>query len=318
VSERRDILFITSTRIGDAVLATGALRHLAEAFPDARFTIACGPLAAGLFEGLPGLVRIHVMTKLRNGGHWTALWRAARGTPWATTVDLRGSLVSWGLDAKRRFVLRGERPDAHKADEAARAIGLDAAPPLWLPIPSDHAARGAVLAGDRPFIAFGAGANWIGKRWAPAHFATLARALTHDTGPLPGHDVGLFGGPGDADTAAAVMAAAPEIRWRDLTGTHPLLTVAAALRKAALFVGNDSGLMHMAAAVETRTIGLFGPSNEVWYGPRGPHAVAVREGRSFDDFRRLDPRLNGPVSLMDDLRVETVYAKALILLKDIP
>src|SRR5437868_5041793 len=76
------ILFITATRIGDAVLSTGVLRYLVDTYPAARFTIACGPLAASLFAGVPRLDDIIVLDKRPMLGHWLALWRRTCGTRW--------------------------------------------------------------------------------------------------------------------------------------------------------------------------------------------------------------------------------------------
>jgi ADP-heptose:LPS heptosyltransferase len=85
----------------------------------------------------------------------------------------------------------------------------------------------------------------------------------------------VFGGPGrtEADMAAPLLAALPGAI--DLVGGLSLPEVAAGLERAALFVGNDSGLMHLAAAAGAPTIGLFGPTDAATYGPAGPLAAAV-------------------------------------------
>ncbi len=67
------LLFITSTRIGDAVLSTALLSYLIDKYPQADITIACGPAAAPLFTETPGVTRIIVMKKRVMGGHWLAL-----------------------------------------------------------------------------------------------------------------------------------------------------------------------------------------------------------------------------------------------------
>ena len=109
-----EILFITHTRIGDAVLSSGVLRHVVETYPAARITIVCGPLAASLFAAVPR-ARVIVMTKERFDGHWLRLWRSVRGTRWDLVVDLRRSLLSYFLSVKERRILgptdstRGER-----------------------------------------------------------------------------------------------------------------------------------------------------------------------------------------------------------------
>ena len=68
------ILFITSSRIGDAVISCGVLEQLRQKNPQARITVACGVAAAGVFERLPGLERLIVFDKERFDAHWLRLW----------------------------------------------------------------------------------------------------------------------------------------------------------------------------------------------------------------------------------------------------
>ena len=98
------ILFVTATRIGDAVLSTGLLSHLVERYPDARFTIAVGRVAAPLFEAVPRLERIVVIDKQRYGLHWLDLYARVVGRRWDLVVDLRGSALAYLLRARERRV----------------------------------------------------------------------------------------------------------------------------------------------------------------------------------------------------------------------
>src|SRR2546430_71976 len=103
------ILFVTATRIGDAVLSTGLLSHVMETYRGARLTIAAGPVAAPLFEAAPGLGRLLVVTKRRAGLHWPALYARTAGRRWDLVVDLRGSLLAWLLRAgERRVMAKGD------------------------------------------------------------------------------------------------------------------------------------------------------------------------------------------------------------------
>src|ERR1700734_2899175 len=99
-----NILFITATRIGDAVQSTGVLGHLLELFPSARLTIAAGPLAAPLFEAVPHLDRLVTMRKRRHGLHWLWLYGKVVATRWDLVVDLRGSLISYLLSIRTRRI----------------------------------------------------------------------------------------------------------------------------------------------------------------------------------------------------------------------
>jgi ADP-heptose:LPS heptosyltransferase len=101
----------------------------------------------------------------------------------------------------------------------------------------------------------------------------LFRALA--AGPLPGAVPAIFAGPGaeEAAMAAPLLAALPGAI--DLGGRLSLPEVAACFGRAALYIGNDSGLMHLAAAAGAPTLGLFGPTAAAEYGPSGPRAAAV-------------------------------------------
>jgi ADP-heptose:LPS heptosyltransferase len=125
----------------------------------------------------------------------------------------------------------------------------------------------------------------------------------------------IVGGPGDEAAAAPLRHAFAPERRIDLVGRADLLTAYAALQGADLFVGADSGLTHLAAAAGAPTLALFGPSDERLYAPWGPGARAMRGPRPFEDFLRLDPRLDGSLPHMEDLSLARVVAEAEALLK---
>ena len=99
-------------------------------------------------------------------------------------------------------------------------------------------------------------------------------------------------------------------RTIDLVGRTELLTAAAVLRRSALFIGNDTGLMHIAAASGLPTLGLFGPSDEQHYGPWGVHTRIARGPRTYEQIRAVDPSFVQALCHMMDLSVETVSEAA--------
>ena len=309
---RFPILFITQSRIGDAVLSSGLIKSLVDEVEDARFTIVASSLTAPLFAEVPGLDRIIVMDKRRGGAHWLDLWRRVRLRRWGLVVDLRGSPLAATLRPRRRAVYRRSEAPVHKVIEAARLLKLEDAPPAPHLFTSEaiEARADEITAGEGPILAIGPCANWIGKTWPAERFARLAHQLLDPGAPLAGGRLMVVGGPDDRREAAAVLHAAPRERVIDLVGREDLLTVYAALKRASLFVGCDSGLMHMAAAAGAPTLGLFGPSDERLYAPWGPRARAVRGSRDFETFKRIDPRLDQAICHMMDLGVETVTRAA--------
>lgn len=270
------ILFVSSTRIGDAVLSTGLLDHLIRAHPDARITVACGPVAEGVFARMPNRDRTIVVAKRRWGLHWLRLWLQVAPRWWDLVVDLRGSAIAWTLLSRRRAVMRGGRRAGHRLLHLAGVLGVQPAPrPVAWFAPEDSARAAALLPDGPPFIALGPTANWVRKVWPPDRFVHLARTLTAPDGLMPGARIVILGGPGEQERAMAapVLAALPDAV--DLVGQLQLPEAAALLSRAALFVGNDSGLMHLAAASGAPTIGVFGPTPASEYAPVGLRAMAV-------------------------------------------
>ncbi len=308
----KQILFITYTRIGDAVLSSGVLAWLADRYPAAEITVACGPAAATLFRDQPGVTRIIPMPKQKRAGHWIALWRQVSGTRWDMVVDLRASAIAYTLMARERHVLR---PDAtaHRVRHIAGVLGLEPPPIPRLATGREAEGEAAHLVPEGgPVLAVGPTANWAGKAWPAENFVDLIRRLTDErTGILPGARVMVIGAGSEREAALPVIESIPDDRRIDLVGRTDLPLTAACLARAAFYVGNDSGPMHMAAAVGVPTLGLFGPSPESRYGPWGANCTSVRGPRSFEDIiGHPDYDFRSTKSEMTDLTVDKVAAAA--------
>jgi heptosyltransferase-3 len=308
------LLFITSNRLGDAVLSTGLLDHLVRT-NQARTTVACGPVAAGLFACLPGLERVIAMPKQRRGRHWLELWRKVAGTRLDMIVDLRASPMAYVLRAgnKRTLFKAG---DGHRVENLAAWFGCSPAPAptVW----SDDAHRRAaeeLLPARGPLLGLAPTANWQGKIWPADRFAALAERLIGPSGPLPGARVAVFGGPGEEALAAPVLQALPPDRCIDLVGDRDLLTVAELLRRCDLMISNDSGLMHLSAAAGAPTLGLFGPSRVEHYAPWGPRSAAVTTEIAYDDLFGPGYDRHTTGSLMTSLSIDRAEKAARALLE---
>jgi ADP-heptose:LPS heptosyltransferase len=312
--KRSQLLFITGNRVGDAVLSTGILAHFLAERPGASVTVACGPLPAPLFADLPGLARIVpiVKAKRRRIGHWIALRHSLSGQKWDDVIDLRSAFFAWTVRAERRWVCRAEKRHEHRVEELARQLGVapPPAPHLWLS--PEREARVARLVDDRPLLAIGPTANWGGKRWPAERFAQLALALTGPGGMLEGARVMVLGATQERDSALPLLQACTDpLDW---VGDHDLLDVFALLRHARMFIGNDSGLMHMAAAAGIPTLGLFGPSADWRYRPWAPLGAVVRTPESLEQLTSgVDYDYRSHRSLMTGLSVARVQDAALDL-----
>lgn len=310
------LFFLTGTRVGDAVLSTGLLDHLLRSYPGARVTVAVGRPAASLFVGLPGLDRVIVVQKRRRGAHWLDLWRRIALRRWTVAVDLRGSALTHLVWAGRRIVTTRADRSEHRVVELGRLIGQTPppAPRLWLT--GQNRAEAGRLLPPGPFLALAPTANWVGKQWPAEHFATLAQRLTAPHGPLAGLPVVVFGAASEREMALPLLEAALPGGLVDLIGRTDLPVAGACLERARLFIGNDSGLMHLSAAAGAPTLGLFGPSPDARYAPWGPRSAVVRTEQSLEEIhQRPDYHWITTKSFMDTLSVEKVEAAAMALLE---
>lgn len=190
------ILFVTSTRLGDAVLSTGLLDHLIRTHPDAQITVVCGPVAEGVFDRMPNRTRTIVLHKRSRSRHWLPLWADVVLHVWDLVVDIRGSALSWLIPTRRRAVFR--RIGGPKVAQLGAILGLSP-PPLpvaWIAA-EDRDRVAKLLPSDRPIIALAPTANWQPKVWPADRFAAAFLALAASA--IPGACPVVLGGPGPAE-----------------------------------------------------------------------------------------------------------------------
>ena len=282
------ILFITSNRIGDAVISCGILDHLIRTRPTCRFTIVCGPVAAGVFARMPNRERTILFGKLPYDRHWWNLWTQVARTRWDLIVDLRQSAIAYVLRANERAVKRRTTGGLRKYEQLAVTVGAHPAPLPVVWTASEDRVRAATLLPDGPVIGFGPTANWPPKAWPPQRFAALFHALQDR---LPGAVPAIFGGPGGQERAMAAPLLGLLPGAIDLCGALTLPEAAACLQRCAVFVGNDSGLMHLAAAAGTPTVGLCSTTRDraEEMAPAGQRAAwALGDGDRMQDLTVQD------------------------------
>lgn len=279
------LLYITATRIGDAVLGTGVLRYALRKWPKAQITVACGPDAAPLYTGVPNLDEIIVLDKRPRAGHWIDLWLRTATKYWTLVIDGRRSAVSRLVPHGRIRSMPARRPGEHSVEQASRMMKAPEAldPYIWTAEAHEEAAAN-LIAGGSPVLAVAPMANWPGKIWPADRFREVIDALTGPGGRMAGARVAVFGAPSETEAALGVVGDMPTDRRITLAGKVDLLTAYACLKRCDFFIGNDSALMHMAAASGTPTVGLFGPSKDEHYAPWGTLTAVARTTMSFDDI----------------------------------
>ncbi|MHA1558501.1 MAG: glycosyltransferase family 9 protein [Alphaproteobacteria bacterium] len=264
-----NILFITNSRIGDVVLSTGILEYIKNFYKDAFVTIVSDPLTVCLFKDYPLKKRIICLSKKPFSMHWVLLWSKVFKYSWNIVIDLRGSPISYFLKVKKRYVWSSIKPekDKHKVEQISSLMKTKQPlpPKLWI---SDRWKRRLDLLMPSlscSYLTIAPIANWIGKQW-PLEFYNILLGRFLST--FKDAFVMTIAAPHEKCFLDQVYKDLPKERFiNSFDDSFSLLDKAYFIKQSKLFVGNDSGLMHIAVAVGTRVIGLFGPSDENIYGP---------------------------------------------------
>jgi len=297
-ADRRPILLVPYMWIGDFVRCHSVVKLLNQRTPGRPIDVLTTTLCAPLLDYMPGVRagivcdlprrrlalsdHLTLARRLREANYGTALvmprtWKAA------LAPFLAGIPERIGFAGEARFVLLndlrfGERKLPRMIDRCgALALPKGAPPPAEWPLPElkvpmteAQAWRAQRKLDDdgQPVVAFAPGAVGPSKRWPVAAYAEVARQLT-----AQGFSVWVLGSPNEAPLAADIARVAGP-RARDFTSPD-LRNAILALKLAHAAVSNDSGLLHVAAAIGTPSIGIFGPTNPWHWAPLNPLAATI-------------------------------------------
>jgi heptosyltransferase-2 len=294
-SDRRPILIVPYMWIGDFVRGHTVVRVLKQRWPnrpvDLLATSLCAPLVdympgvrAGIVWDLPrGRLAISkqrgLAALLRERNYGTALvlpgtWKSAIAPALAAIPERVGFLgeVRFGLLNRLRWGERGLPRFIDKNASLALPDGVPL-PAEWpvpqLQVPAEDISRWRQASGlgTNPAVALAPGSVGASKRWT--YYPEAARLLSQR-----GLDVWVVGGPGEKALANEIVAAGGT-GVRDLTGTD-LRNGILAMAAASVAISNDSGLMHIAAAIGTPTMGIFGPTSPYLWAPLNGLAATVQ------------------------------------------
>ena len=288
----RHILLIKPSSLGDIVHAMPTCAAIRRAYPKARLTWLVKRQWAGLVERIDGVDRVWPVDSTLKG--WLSEVPSLRAEGFDLIVDLQGlfrsAAIGWlsgspllvgfanGREGSPWFYSRRvtvPQLDMHAVDRyllVAKAVGAaeSGAPEFRFRLPqTDYEEVDGLLSrsGVQPgtsWVALNVSARWPTKRWPAASFAEVADRLQQE-----GYGaVVMIGGPDERADVVAVsgMMKTPAV---DLSGATTIGLLPALLSKAALLITNDSGPMHIAAAVGTPMVALFGPTSAVRTGPYG-------------------------------------------------
>jgi ADP-heptose:LPS heptosyltransferase len=179
-------------------------------------------------------------------------------------------------------------------------------PKIWIG-DEHHAFSRKIIPDGMKVIGIGPGASHLFKRWPAENFAELCEKLIAPDGPYPDAKIAIIGSPNELGPAKVIFDRLPVNRVIDLMSGTDLIHAAAAIERMTLYIGNDHGLMHMSAAIGTRTIGLFGPTPPTHYRPWGEKSSYVSSDRSQGELAAIEKRIGRDSEcLMEELKVNAV------------
>lgn len=278
--------------IGDVVLSLGAVRDLRRNFPTARIEVLARAWVADLYRAVPEIDAVRIATGLRADaealrGHFDAAvvlpnsfgsalpaWMAGIGERWGYSTDGRRPLLTRAPRVPPQVRGRSQ-VYYYRAMLAGAGLRVSATPDVSLRCPPEwSAAADRLLAGavDTPWVGINPGAFYgTAKRWLPERFAAVGDTLARD-----GVQIALVGGPAERPVGEAIAAqmTAPA---RVLCGETTLPELVGVLSRLRLLVTNDSGPMHLAAALGVPVVAVFGPTDWRETHPVGDGHRLVRE-----------------------------------------
>lgn len=278
------ILVFSFSFIGDAVLSTAVIQPLRRHFPDAYITFLVGSRAFDLLATDPNIDATAVYDNRGEHAGWKGrlrLIKTLRRGKFDLVVNLRDSLMAWCIGAEHWGMAHGDsnRHAVTRYLEVLQRQGVDttdASPYLQLTeteyVNARHFLAEAGQTSEQLLIGIHPGGNWDYKLWDAKNYATAASILAEKLNAT----ILLFAGPNESELQANVaeMMDVPPI----LVHTEDLRHLAALISVCDVYIGNDTGPMHIAAAVRTPVVALFGSTNHIRSGPYADKRTVVQSG----------------------------------------
>ena len=306
--EASPVLIVPYMWIGDFVRVHSVVKLLKARWPDRPVDLLTSSLCAPILDFLPGVRKgitadlprrslpvgkyRSLASRLRDEHYGTVLvmprtWKSALA-PFLAGIPERTGFAGEGRFLLINDMRWGERRLERMIDcFGALALPKGAVPPADWPLPNIEVpdsevagwrARNGLAEDGRPVVAFAPGAVGPGKAWPPERYAELARLLAAE-----GANVWVLGGPNEKTIATAICERGGT-PVHDLTG-NDLRNAIIALKAADAAVTNDSGLMHIAAAIGTPTVAIFGPTSPRLWAPLNPLAAVIEPKDRYADIQ---------------------------------
>ena len=305
------ILFICSNLIGDTILSTGAIRHFIEENQHSKLTFVVGPTAAPLLVNYNNIEEIIIFKKKKFNFHWLDIFKKTFGKKWDIIIDFRSSIISYVLVNKKKYIFK-KNNTKHHIEQLKENFGFNCSN---LNIPTSHQEKenaNKYIDNSKIHIVIFPGGNWTPKLWSSKNYNFLMRSILNNFRKTKFILVGSLNEKKKFINDLKINIKDENII--DLFGASLTMT-SAYMSKSNLFIGNDSGLMHLAVASKLRVVALFGPTDDSIYGPYGGNNSIIRTPETIRHFKSIN--LDHNISYMNSIKPEIVLKKCTTILNEI-
>ncbi len=312
MNKTKNILIISSNRLGDSIMSSG-LHQFFKKEAINKVTLVCGKAPSELFKYCENIDHLITLNKRKFAYHWFLLWFKLIFIKWEYIVDLRGTAISFFLFSKYKYIYKKKHQTkkTHKVEEITKSIAGKIINPSikissMLHIKDDNLREILKLRKNHKLIMIAPTANWIGKIWPAERFLELIYILKKQ--PFFRKSLFLFVGPANEKYLVRNILKKKKNYILDLFGKSTLIEIFSIMKHCNLFIGNDSGLMHMASLANIKTFGLFGPSDKFKYKPWGRGNVvisSIKTPHELMGYEGFDSKKCG--SLMMDIKTKKVF-----------
>ena len=295
------ILVISSNLIGDTILSTGVIKHFTNNNPDAKFTFVIGPSAKPIFKNFKSVEKIITVSKKKYNMHWLEIIYNCYGKKWDIIIDFRSSLLSYLLKHNKKFIFK-KKTNINQIKQLSNYFKFDCSELFIETNREEEEIVTKDISNDFKYFVIFPGGNWTPKIWNIKNYNSLLVKILSQNKKIKFIIVGS-----QLEEKVYLNEITKNIDSNyiiNLFGAS-LTQTAAFMKKSKLFIGNDSGLSHLASATKLKSIVLFGPTNDKIYGPHMVDSQVVRTNETYEYFKSIN--IDKSRSYMDSISVEKIY-----------
>ena len=307
----KKILFITLNNLGDIILTTPVLDVLCRNFPNAEIDVITGPPGKDVFQDHPSVRNVMVRQKRMSIKGRVRELMALREIKYDLTVDMKNSLIPWMVGAKYcpKVAFPAKRA-LHKREEhlsKLSGMGLDVPQDPHFFIPVSEAEKNFIdrQIGDAKsngICVINPGSKSHLKRWDVKKFSKLSDNIVNELG----FKVFVIGNSDDADIVR-MFEDNVEQKVINLCGRTSLGALSELIKRSDIIVTNDSAPLHVASAAGTKSVAIFGPSDEKKYGPISSESIVVTPDKSCRPCSNALCSVGPEEGCISEISVEEVF-----------